>query len=110
MKVGDGTPQQIKRERTERNLALQFAITGVVLCIAGLSFTGIPQITSNPWYFLMLSEFYLIYSVCNPIIYLLFNNLIRKHFKELFCESSTSTSVSAITNNHNSTLGSRAVW
>jgi hypothetical protein len=65
------------------------------------AFTGIPEFTSNPWYFLLLGEIYIFYCVCNPVINLIFNDLIRKHVMNLFRAKKVDSKVSIITVNIN---------
>jgi hypothetical protein len=79
---------RIRREKAERKLALQFGII-VLLLLLYICYLEAGEIDADLFYsYLPNLLFYLLYIAFigfNPIIYLIFNADVRKHFLEMFC-------------------------
>jgi cation transport ATPase len=78
--------QVAERQKTERNLTLQFSVIVVVLIASMLSFTIITQLTLNRWFMLLISVIFIINNACNPFVYLALNSAIRKEFLTMICK------------------------
>ena len=75
-----------RREKIERNLALQFGIIAVIFVIYEVAFVVSTIFLLDSRYFnLFLTLFYIVFISCNPYVYLIFNSAIRLHFSQLFC-------------------------
>jgi hypothetical protein len=90
--------QLAERQRTERNLAVQFSVIVVVLIASMLSFTIIPQFTLNRWFMLLISVIFIINNACNPFVYLALNSAIRAQFLAMFCHRKAKVSSFTLTN------------
>jgi hypothetical protein len=73
-----------RREKTERNLALQFGIILFLLLFFECS-TQLFQFVDSFLLYVFLSLLYVVFISWNPFVYIAFNTDVRKQFFQMFC-------------------------